>query len=167
MGKRGRFSKQVLAAVTTGHCSEAENGRPERRRWLIHKTFSRMPSRLCPQILLYSVCLSAASLTAAPQAAHAQAIQQTPSFPQAPSADRGIGSRPEPDAYPGLEHSRELARDKERHRKIVEDSNRLVKLTEQYRESVQRHGAATPEDAKLLLDVERLARSVKDRMRGM
>ena len=50
---------------------------------------------------------------------------------------------------------------------MVDDANRLVLLTAQYREALQKHGTPTPEDAKLLAEMERLARSVKDRMSGM
>ncbi len=63
------------------------------------------------------------------------------------------------------EISRAHARAEERQRRMVEDANRLVVLTERYRESIAQR-AANAEDAKLLLDIQKLARSVKDRMRG-
>ncbi len=58
------------------------------------------------------------------------------------------------------------ARAEERQRRMVEDANRLVVLTAQYRASITEHRGATAEDSKLLLNIEKLARSVKDRMRG-
>ncbi len=128
-----------------------------------------MPRKwVCTVALGALLCSSVAAVKSlAQKVRQVPQVQQGPGFPGVPSSDRGYGGRPEPEAYPGVEHSREVAREKDRQRRMVEDSSRLVKLTEQYRESVQKHGASTPEDARLLLDVERLARSVKDRMRGM
>lgn len=62
-----------------------------------------------------------------------------------------------------LEHSRAG----ERQRRIVDDANRLVELTVQYRHAVDEHGTVTADDQKLLTQIEKLAREVKDRMRGM
>ena len=76
-------------------------------------------------------------------------------------------------AYPGtdidqrLEDSRTRAREADRQKRMVEDANRLVTLAARYRASVSEHGSPTTEDARLLVDMEKLARSVKERMKGM
>lgn len=66
-----------------------------------------------------------------------------------------------------LQHSRERAREVDRQKRMVDDANRLLALALQFQTQVQKHGSATPEDERLLADMEKLARSVKDRMRGM
>lgn len=66
-----------------------------------------------------------------------------------------------------LETARERAREVDRQKRMVEDANRLVALAARYRASLTEHEHATPEDARMLLEMEKLARSVKDRMRGM
>lgn len=66
-----------------------------------------------------------------------------------------------------MENLRARSRAEDRRKRMVEDANRLVALTARYRAAVEDHGKETPEDARLLLDIEKLARSVKDRMRGM
>lgn len=66
-----------------------------------------------------------------------------------------------------MEHSRERARQADRQKRMVDDANRLLALAVQYRTEVQTHGSPTPEDERLLAEMEKLARSVKDRMRGM
>lgn len=84
---------------------------------------------------------------------------------QSPTIPRFPGDIEEPDLF--RENSRQRTRELERQRRIVDDANRLVKLTAQYRNDVEHHGAVTAEDQKLLLQIEKLAREVKDRMRGM
>ena len=49
----------------------------------------------------------------------------------------------------------------------MDDANRLVALTAQYRKALDAHGTPTEDDQKLLAQIEKLARDVKDRMRGM
>ena len=66
-----------------------------------------------------------------------------------------------------LEHSRARAREADRQKRMVEDADRLVALAARYRASITEHEHATPEDTRMLLEMEKLARSVKDRMRGM
>ena len=88
----------------------------------------------------------------------------------------------EPDAIRNVDHPRDpknplddpdiearLARirAKEQQKRIVEDANRLVALTARYRQALIGHGTPTVEDQKLLTEVEKLARSVKDRMNGL
>lgn len=69
-------------------------------------------------------------------------------------------------------HTREMqeklqrAREKDRQKRMVDAANRLVELTAQYRKQVGAHGEATAEDQKLLFEIEKLARDVKDRMKG-
>ena len=92
------------------------------------------------------------------------------SVPSAQSPGLGPGRFPgDPDLQsdPVREYSRQRAREAERQRRIVDDANRLMKLTAQYRGDVERHGTVTADDEKLLLQIEKLAREVKDRMRGM
>ena len=103
------------------------------------------------------------------QAAHAQSSR--PDFPaqtqpnQSPKNDPFGDDRAALDQR--LEISREHARELARQKRMVDDANRLLALAVQYRTQVQQHGSATPEDEKLLAEMEKLARSVKDRMRGM
>ena len=68
---------------------------------------------------------------------------------------------------PVLRDRLEKSRATDRQRRIVDDANRLVSLTAQYRKSLEAHGTPTDEDQKLLAQIEKLARDVKDRMRGM
>ncbi|MFN2975906.1 hypothetical protein [Terriglobus aquaticus] len=86
------------------------------------------------------------------------------------------GSLPHPDASeendpfrnnPELRERLQKGRATERQRRIVDDANRLVVLTAQYRTALAAHGTATADDQKLLIQIEKLAREVKDRMRGM
>ncbi|AFL88283.1 hypothetical protein Terro_2363 [Terriglobus roseus DSM 18391] len=99
---------------------------------------------------------------------------QTPS--NIPNNGRGMDpSRPGNSTYP-LDSSvspdfpkeivtrREAARKLERKRRMVDSANRLLELTEQLRAQLATR-EATPEDAKRLDDIARLARSVKDQMR--
>lgn len=72
-----------------------------------------------------------------------------------------------PDLDQRLEDSRVRAREADRQKRMVEDANRLVTLAARYRASVSEHGSPTMEDARLLVDMEKLARSVKERMKGM
>jgi hypothetical protein len=59
---------------------------------------------------------------------------------------------------------REAARKLERKKRMVDTANRLLELTQQLHAQVER-GVSTPEDAKRLDDIAKLARSVKDQMR--
>ncbi len=77
------------------------------------------------------------------------------------------GSDPAPETDGRLENSRARAREQDRQKRMVDDANRLVALTARYRASVSEHGSATAEDTRMLLEMEKLARAVKDRMRGM
>ncbi len=98
-----------------------------------------------------------------------QSNTQTPPSaypPYAQGANRFPGDL-SPDEDPARENSRQRAREKERQKRIVDDANRLVQLTAQYRTAVEQHGSVTADDQKLLMQIERLAREVKDRMRGM
>ncbi len=105
----------------------------------------------------------------------AQHVHPTPVRPS-PTVGTGISNNPNRGYAPyGADISegdqqgeilRAHARAEERQRRMVEDANRLVVLTAQYRASVTEHRGATAEDSKLLVNIEKLARSVKDRMRG-
>ncbi len=53
-----------------------------------------------------------------------------------------------------------------RQQRMVDDANRLLALATQIREQIARHGEVTAEDQRRLQEIERLARSVKDRMKG-
>lgn len=98
--------------------------------------------------------------------------------PSHAQVDRGtappFGSRNQPgiDGERGRENAEiverlKRSRERERQRRIVDDANRLVELTSRYRKALQEHPTATPENQKLLADIEKLAREVKDRMKGM
>lgn len=78
-----------------------------------------------------------------------------------------FGDVPESENDARLETLRNHARETERQKRMVDDANRLVVLAARYRASISEHGSATVEDTRLLLEMEKLARSVKDRMRGM
>ena len=68
---------------------------------------------------------------------------------------------------PELRERLQKGRAADRQRRIVDDANRLVALTAQYRTALEAHGNPTGDDQKLLAQIEKLAREVKDRMRGM
>lgn len=68
---------------------------------------------------------------------------------------------------PGLRERMEKSRALDRQRRMVDDANRLVGLTAQYQKALEAHGTPTGDDQKLLAQIEKLARDVKDRMRGM
>ncbi len=78
----------------------------------------------------------------------------------------GYGVTPESEQDLWRENSFHRARETERQKRMVDDANRLVVLAARYRAGVSEHGSPTAEDARLLQDMEKLARSVKDRMRG-
>ena len=65
---------------------------------------------------------------------------------------------------PTMIHRREDARKLERKKRMVDNANRLLQLTEQLRAELAAR-EATPEDAKRLDEIARLARAVKDQMR--
>ena len=72
-----------------------------------------------------------------------------------------------PLADPDIEARLGRIRAKEQQKRIVEDANRLVSLTALYRKALEEHGSATEQDGKLLLQIEKLAREVEVRMKGM
>ncbi len=78
-----------------------------------------------------------------------------------------FGDVPESENDLRLENLRNRAREADRQKRMVDDANRLVVLAARYRASISEHGSVTAEDTRLLLEMEKLARSVKDRMRGM
>ena len=97
-------------------------------------------------------------------------FDQHPIAPGLPQPDASRGSRAEDDPLrdsPELRDRLQRGRAAERQRRIVDDANRLVELTVQYRKALDAHGTATADDQKLLTQIEKLAREVKDRMRGM
>lgn len=104
----------------------------------------------------------------APLTLRAQIGNAPPSIPDGgPNFSPG---RPDEDPlreHPELRERMERSRAADRQRRIVDDANRLVALTAQYRRSVADHGTPTGEDGKLLVQIEKLARDLKDRMRGM
>lgn len=103
-----------------------------------------------------------------PTALHAQ-ISATPSTLPHPSRP-GLPGDTDYDPFrnnPGMRERLERGRAADRQRRIVDDANRLVALTAQYRKALDAHGTPTDDDQKLLVQIEKLARDVKDRMRGM
>lgn len=108
-------------------------------------------------LLLGSIAPLRAQMTTSP----------TPSqFPRG-DASRGPDEEDPFRNNPGLRDRLERSRAAERQRRIVDDANRLVELTVQYRKALDAHGTATADDQKLLTQIEKLAREVKDRMKGM
>ena len=61
-------------------------------------------------------------------------------------------------------HRREDARKLERKKRMVDNANRLLELTQQLRAELAAR-EATPEDARRLDEIARLARAVRDQMR--
>jgi hypothetical protein len=126
---------------------------------------------------LYHVVLCVLTLSAATLAG-AQKVHPAPTRPIGSVGTTGTSTNNNPpgayspygtdipEADQRGEILREHARAEERQRRMVEDANRLVVLTERYRASISEQRGSNAEDAKLLLDIQKLARSVKDRMRG-
>ncbi len=110
-----------------------------------------------------------------------QTAAQGRNFPS--SARPGQSSAGGPPAAPGTDPSssmdmpmgpeftrdtmarREAARKLERKKRMVDSANRLLALTQQLRVELATR-EATPEDAKRLDEIARLARTVKDQMRN-
>jgi len=69
------------------------------------------------------------------------------------------------DLDPTMVHRRDEARKLDRKRRMVDNANRLLALTQQLRADLQGR-EATPEDQKRLDEIARLARQVKDQMRN-
>jgi hypothetical protein len=81
----------------------------------------------------------------------------------------GIGSMHTPDLAgdldsPTMVYRRDAARKLERKKRMVDSANRLLQLTQQLRAELATR-EATPDDAKRLDEIARLARLVKDQMR--
>ncbi|WP_419806870.1 hypothetical protein [Terriglobus sp.] len=99
---------------------------------------------------------------------HAQI--DTKAAPQTGLPRPGLSPGDEDDPFrdnPGLRERLRRSRAADRQRRIVDDANRLVALTAEYRKALDAHGTPTDNDQKLLVQIEKLARDVKDRMRGM
>ncbi|MEZ2346020.1 hypothetical protein [Terriglobus sp. RCC_193] len=69
------------------------------------------------------------------------------------------------DLDPAVVHRRDEVRKLERKKRMVDNANRLLALTQQLRADLQGR-EATPEDQKRLDEIARLARQVKDQMRN-
>ncbi len=153
------FQQTRTAQIAARSCSKTKGniivGNIARRRlW--------MPAAA---LLLLPACGAQKSTTSVPRSSSGN-IGSGPAGAQNSSLNPTFSSvDPERDAR--LEHLRDYTRAAERQKRMVDDANRLVALTTRYRASVSEHGKETAEDARLLLDIEKLARSVKDRMRGM
>lgn len=119
--------------------------------------------------LFLGFALSFAAVLLAVQTSHAAQVTGTYSTqaPAVPGAKNDPFGEDRAALDQKLEHSRERARELDRQKRMVDDANRLLALAVQYRTQVQEHGSATPEDERILAEMEKLARSVKDRMRGM
>lgn len=94
--------------------------------------------------------------------------QMTNSTIPAPSAP-GIRTNPSPydrmgSMDPNLMHRQLVARREEARRRMVQNSERLLQLTEQLEADIRTH-EPTAEDGKRLDDIAKLARAVRDQMR--
>jgi hypothetical protein len=86
--------------------------------------------------------------------------------PQDPSVSPMVPRRPEPDPVSDrMLSSQARVREIERQQKMILDSDRLVLLCRQLEGNLKTHGAPNADDLRALLEIEKLARGVKDRMR--
>jgi hypothetical protein len=90
---------------------------------------------------------------------------------QAQQAERSLEELPNIDS---IEKERQLrALNAERHKSIVSDTNKLLKLARELEDEVSRTnpGSLTPDQLRKVAEIEKLARGVKDKMstpvRGM
>lgn len=67
---------------------------------------------------------------------------------------------------PALERKLERAREAERQKRIVEETQKLLSLTLQYREATAGKEALTDDQRSMLVQIEKLARDIRNRMRG-
>ena len=125
----------------------------------------RRPVSVSPPFLLICALLG----IAAPKLAQAQIDTRPSTVPEVSRPGLPHGDA-EDDPFrdnPQLRDRLQRGRAADRQRRIVDDANRLVALTAQYRKALDAHGTPTDDDQKLLVQIEKLARDVKDRMRGM
>ena len=96
-----------------------------------------------------------------------QTSTQRPGIPQsrdpgnaAPDDPSGVGRR--------MEEQREMARNAERQKKLVDDTNKLLQMATELKASVDKSNKDTLsiEVIKKATEIERLAHSVKERMKG-
>ncbi|WP_198137498.1 hypothetical protein [Terriglobus sp. TAA 43] len=115
-----------------------------------------------------------ASFVTLPAAAQSSSPNPSPtSGGRVPSGDSssdihmplGTASDSDTGIDPALIRRREEARKLDRKKRMVDNANRLLALTQQLRADLQGR-EATPEDQKRLDEIARLARQVKDQMRN-
>jgi len=107
-------------------------------------------------------------LLATPRHLHAQIITPPVMHPGAPAdADRNPGMPPDPMQDLMADKSK-LARNDERQRKLVSDTDRLLLLANQLKSEVAASGSETMTPLMLhqMDEIEKLARSVKEKMRN-
>lgn len=101
-------------------------------------------------------------------------IQEPSQFPP-PQGPTGMhappfGSQQDPNEDPSTRRAREESarrRNIDRQRRIVADSDKLLQLAQELKEEIDQSGRDTPpQAAKKADEIEKLARSVKDRMRS-
>jgi hypothetical protein len=82
--------------------------------------------------------------------------------------DASTGSMGMPDPISGrLAAQQEKTRNNERHQKIVSDTDRLVELVDQLKTQMDADKTLSPSEmSKRAEEIEKLARSVKDKMKG-
>lgn len=130
----------------------------------VNTSLYRPRPALFPTLIL---CLCACSL-AVMRTAHAQILSGNPNngrvvTPGARPTPMDIGG-PRPDSPEMLERQ-ERGRNTDRKKRIVEDTNRLLQLTVQFRAEAQGHETLTVDDQKKLDEIAKLAHQVRDRMR--
>ncbi len=86
-----------------------------------------------------------------------------PSSPLPPDRTAADSERARLD--PAFEERVRNEREKQRQERIVADTNRLVALSTELLDGLERRGTASEEDRKHLIEIERLARAVKTRMK--
>jgi hypothetical protein len=77
-----------------------------------------------------------------------------------PSIDMGTN----PDDSPQIRARRENLRKVQRKERMVSSANRLLELTKRFQADLATHPDLTPENAKQLDEISKLAREVKSRM---
>jgi len=85
---------------------------------------------------------------------------------QSPSGSRLGGFGEGPDADPGFAEKRLRALNADRHKSMVSDANKLVKLARQLDAEIASNptNELTPEELRKFAEVEKLARNVKTKM---
>ena len=121
-----------------------------------------------------ALSVTAAGLLAGSGCLHAQSSQQQTPFPTAPQPSNGrvlFGTSEENSPDPSLRHAQDEAlrkRNIDRQKQLVADTNKLLQLSQELKSEVDKSSKDTLSVAvvKKAEEIEKLARSVKDRMKA-